>query len=328
MTKRSEPLTADRIREVGTEPPLPPILENIPVILRPEALVFLLEHATAHPGPLDRANRIILKGFFFGSGQQETRFKKILAELLEAGIAASKTTPKNRLETALAAFEQYSGTAVAADLLASRFISERSGVASDEEGGGSKASGGTIKISALPPAEMRGLSGVAIVAKTNVDFCGITAGGSVGTDSFRDALRKSTSAKVAFRFLLLNPESEAFAKRAEEEEEPPEAWRLTLFATLHRLKSYRTSLGANIEVRITSSYPAWRLMILDNETVYINSYMAGKRGTESTQYVISRDVPEMVNGFRAHFAALWETGTIVDFDGEGGPHLALTSQEA
>lgn len=324
MTKRSEPLTEDRVSEAGTDPPLPPILEQIAPTDRPKAIVFLLEEATRSGAHLGKANQILLKGFFFGEGQQEVRFARIVEGLQKAGLRANKTTPKNRLVPALEAFAQYSGSSHAADLLARRFVSEQSGVDSGEEAGAGKPSKVTIKIAALPPQAMHGLSKVATTAKASVDFCGITAGGSVGTDSFRDALRASASANIAFRFLLLHPASDAFERRAEEEEEPPEAWRLTLFATLYRLATYRQTIGAEVSVRLTSSDPAWRLMIVDHETVFVNSYLPGKRGTESTQYLIPSDHSELTSGFRSYFSTLWDNGVAVNLDGNDGPQVPET----
>jgi hypothetical protein len=321
MTKRSEPLTEDRISEAGTNPPLPPILEHISFADRPKAIIFLLKEATGKGDRLGKANQILLRGFFFGEGQQDARFANIVKELRKAGLKASKTTPKNRLVPALEAFTRYSGSPHAADLLASHFVSEQSGVDSDEGAGAGKPSKRLVKIEALPPRAMHGLSGVATIAKTSVDFCGITAGGSVGTDSFRDALRVSASANIAFRLLLLHPACEAFERRAEEEEEPPEAWRLTLFATLHRLATYRQTIGADISVRLTSSDPVWRLMIVDHETVYINSYLPRKRGTESTQYVIPSNLSELTSGYRSYFSALWNGGVAVGLDGDDGPRV-------
>ncbi|HEV7769309.1 MAG TPA: hypothetical protein VGO66_01480 [Solirubrobacterales bacterium] len=324
MTKRSEPLTVDRISEAGTNPPLPPILEHIALNDRPEAIVFLLEEATLDGAHLGKSNQILLKGFFFGEGQQEVRFAKIVEELRKAGLNANKTTPKNRLVPALEAFARYSGSPHAADLLASRFVSEQSGVDSDEGAGAGKPSQGFVRIAALPPQAMHGLSGVATTAKASIDFCGITAGGSVGTDSFRDALRTSASANIAFRFLLLHPACDAFERRAEEEEEPPEAWRLTLFATLHRLSTYRQTIDADVSVRLISSDPVWRLMIVDRETVYVNSYLPRKRGTESTQYVIPPDLSELTSGFCSYFSTLWENGVAVGLDGDDGPDVPGT----
>jgi hypothetical protein len=321
MTKRSQPLTEDRISEVGTNPPLPPILEQIAVVDRPKAIVFLLHEVTASQVHLGRANQILLKGFFFGEGQQEERFARIATELQKAGLNASKTTPKNRLVPALEAFTRYSGSPHAADLLASRFVSERSGVDSDEGAGSAKPSKDSVELVALPPQAIQGLSRISATAKSGVDFCGITAGGSVGTDSFRDALRMSAETEIAFRFLLLHPACDAFERRAEEEEEPPEAWRLTLFATLHRLSTYRQTIGADISVRLTSSDPVWRLMIVDHKTVYVNSYLPSKRGTESTQYVIPSNLSELASGFRSYFSTLWENGVAVRLDGDKGPEV-------
>lgn len=324
MTKRSEPLTADRVSEVGTDPPLPPILEQIAPTDRPEAIVFLLEEATRSGTHLGKANQILLKGFFFGKGQQEARFASVVEKLRKAGVKASKTTPKNRLVPALEAFARYSGSPHAADLLASRFVSEQSGVDSDEGAGAEESSKRLVKIAALPPQEMYGLSRVAMTAKKSVDFCGITAGGSVGTDSFRNALQTSAKANIAFRFLLLHPACDAFSRRAEEEEESPDAWRLTLFATLHRLATYRQTVGADIAVTLTSSDPSWRLMIVDHEAAYVNSYPPTKRGTESTQYVIPSDLSELTCGFRSYFSTLWENGVVVELDGDGRPHVPET----
>ena len=323
MTKRSQPVDGDRIREVGVEPALPPMLATIDPSIRPEALLFLLEHASSESSSLDKTARIVLRGFFFGEGQQHIRLQAILGEMRKAGINASQSTPKNKLGPALESFARYAATTSVADLLADRFVSERSGVASDESKGVDQASGKHLELLALAPQESRGVSGIATAAKKAVDFCGITAGGSVGTDSFRDALRAAKN--IRFQFLLLDPESLAFQKRAEEEEEPPEAWKLTLSASLHRLQAYREKIGVDISVKVTSTYPTWRLMIVDDEKAYVNSYLPGKRGTESTQFVIPADLPELVNGFRSYFSSLWEAGTAVDLGAEGGPRFLRSS---
>lgn len=143
-------------------------------------------------------------------------------------------------------------------------------------------------------------------ARKEVDFMGIAAKRSVGEDELKRVLAARVGTTFRLRFLLLNPDSPAFIARAVEEHESPDTWRLELAATIDRLRRYRAAYQLDIQVKLSSSFPVWRLILIDDEQAWINVFLPEHRGTESPQHKFDAVLPDMAYGFARMFQAAWE----------------------
>lgn len=141
--------------------------------------------------------------------------------------------------------------------------------------------------------------------KSEIAFFGITAKRSVNDDRFKDLLTKKTGRPIRIRFLLLDPTSEAFHRRAEEENESVNGWTEELSSTLHRLTHYRQVYNVDIQVRFYEIYPIWRLTILDNSTVLVNFFLEGLRGTESDQLIMRDATSQWAYSYIKFFNSMW-----------------------
>lgn len=157
------------------------------------------------------------------------------------------------------------------------------------------------------PADRASLGDLVPAATQDLCFFGVSAKRSVTEDSFRRSLEKYGKHPPKLRFLLLDPKSAAFERRARDERESSEVWRVDQEMTVMRLKSYKESLGIDVEVRYSSRYPVWRTIIIDRKKLYVSPFLPGQRGTESTQYEFGIPDSELAVGLLQDFEVSWES---------------------
>jgi len=143
-------------------------------------------------------------------------------------------------------------------------------------------------------------------ARTELVFFGISAKRSVTDDAFRRTLERMEDPQLRLRFLLLDPSSEAFARRARDEGESPEAWNSDQNVTTNRLKAFKQQLNLNVELKYFSFYPVWRAIIVDREEVFVSVFLPGRRGTEAAQYRLSKVNEELAFGIINSYYTAWQ----------------------
>ena len=174
------------------------------------------------------------------------------------------------------------------------------------------ASEHSVAISKTEPPTRLALGEALIKARTELVFFGISAKRSVTDDLFKRALDHLQNPQVRIRFLLLDPGCSAFEDRARDEGEPVESWRSDQQTTITRLTAYKRARNFNIELRFFSFYPVWRAIIIDREEVFTSVFLPGKRGTEASQYRISRTDEELAFGLINSYHTAWHSARSID----------------
>jgi hypothetical protein len=139
-------------------------------------------------------------------------------------------------------------------------------------------------------------------------FMGIVAKRSISDDLFKEFLRRHAGSHLRLRMLLLDPNSQVFADRANEEKESAEGWRQDLTSTVERLRHYKELFSLDIQVRLYALYPVWRLIIIDHHKVIANCFLEGRRGTESHQLCMQDNGSEtqFAHSFVRVFELIWK----------------------
>lgn len=161
-------------------------------------------------------------------------------------------------------------------------------------------------IEKLLPAHRKSVGDLILEARNEIAFFGISAKRTVTEDAFRRSLERIEHRGIRIRFLLLDPSCEAFEERAREEGEPSDAWRADLQTTMTRLRAYRNNMSLDIQLRYFSTYPIWRAIIVDRERVYVSTFLPGRRGTESIQYIMSGVDEQLAYGIIKSYTVAWK----------------------
>jgi hypothetical protein len=117
-------------------------------------------------------------------------------------------------------------------------------------------------------------------------------------------LARTTPLKV--RVLLLDPDCPLAARRAQEIGESPESFASGIRLALARLREVSSLNGVvNLQVRLYSRLPVWRVIRLD-ELMYVSAFDAAWEGHESAVY----EIPHTPRGafwagYRRGFEDLW-----------------------
>ena len=169
----------------------------------------------------------------------------------------------------------------------------------------SRVQGGSTTITKTEPPLRVTLGEALLNARTELVFFGISAKRSVTDDAFKRAIEHLEDHQLRIRFLLLDPSSEAFVQRVRDEGESSDAWNADQQVATSRLGSYKRRLNLNIELRYFDSYPIWRAIIIDREEVFVSVFLPGKRGTEVSQYRLSRVNEELAYGIINAYHTAW-----------------------
>lgn len=167
------------------------------------------------------------------------------------------------------------------------------------------APAGHVAITKTGPPARVSLGEALQTAREELVFFGVSAKRSVTDDIFKSALAQMADPQLRIRFLLLDPESKAFEQRAHDEGEPPETWRSDQQTTISRLSAYKRTRGFNVELRFFAFYAIWRAIIVDRETVFVSVFLPGRRGTEASQYRITKATEELAFGIINSYHTAW-----------------------
>lgn len=168
----------------------------------------------------------------------------------------------------------------------------------------------SLGLAGIPGCEIRSLDKLTLAsvldeARTEICFLGITGKRSFSDDQFKNFLTKHSGKQMRLRVLLLDPDSEAFRRRADEEKESVDSWKQELAATIHKLGHYQQAYGVQIEVHFYEVYPVLRLIIVDNRKIVANFFLEAKRGTESSQIVFEDTASDLASVFLKWFNVVW-----------------------
>lgn len=170
--------------------------------------------------------------------------------------------------------------------------------------------GKNASLAAIPGCQFRSAEKLSMAdlldnVRSEVCFLGITAKRTFTDDRFKEFLAKCSGTNTRVRVLLLDPASEAFARRAREEREQVESWKQELEATIQRLRHYHQTYGVAIDVHLYQFHPTLRLIIADNRSVVVNFFLEGKRGTESAQLTFDDNTSDLSRFFVKWFDVVW-----------------------
>lgn len=163
----------------------------------------------------------------------------------------------------------------------------------------------------IPGCQIRSTDKLALAslldeARAEVCFLGITGKRSFSDDQFKRFLTQHAGSSVRLRILLLDPNSDAFARRAEEERESVSSWKQELAATIDKLRHYQQIYGVKIEIRYYDLFPVLRLIAIDGRKIVVNFFLEGKRGTESSQMTFDNPASDLAGFFVKSFNAIWQ----------------------
>jgi len=168
------------------------------------------------------------------------------------------------------------------------------------------------RIRKVPASERRSVGGLLLSAREEIVFFGISGKRTVTEDFFRRALERMEHREIRIRFLLLDPLCEAFDARAKEEGEPTGSWGADLETTAARLSAYKRHMALDVRLKYYASYPIWRAIVIDREKVFVSVFLPGKRGTEASQYILSKNDEELAQGIIKAYLVAWKSGRELD----------------
>jgi hypothetical protein len=116
----------------------------------------------------------------------------------------------------------------------------------------------------------------------------------------------SRAVPMRVRVLLLDPDCPVAARRAVEIGESVDAFTAGIRLSLARIAELATAHGVDLEVRLHTRLPVWRLIRLD-DVLYVSAFDAAWEGHESTVY----EIPHAPRGafwagFRRLFDDVWD----------------------
>ena len=123
-------------------------------------------------------------------------------------------------------------------------------------------------------------------ARTSIDFWGVSANRTARSPLATAALKRVGSHGGSVRFMLLEPRCSSVVRRAAEEGEDPAAWSGEIRGTVTRLKRLAERESIDIQVRYSSEYPIWRMVILDRDRILLNWFLPRRPGHHSPMTVI------------------------------------------
>jgi hypothetical protein len=148
----------------------------------------------------------------------------------------------------------------------------------------------------------------------SLQFLGIGAGKLLGYHAeFEKAIDRCSRPGTPIRFLLCKPESGELKKIALSAGKDELSYQKVVVTTLRELARLKHQRAKNIEVRLYTDFPVFRLMFINDEICLASHYMLGKGGDGSDapqMHVVrkssSRDVESLFYAFEGYFERIWE----------------------
>lgn len=141
-------------------------------------------------------------------------------------------------------------------------------------------------------------------------FWGISAKTIIHSDDFRNVIIQKARGNTRFRFLILDPDSDCVALRAAEEGDTATGWKREIEANIDRLLQMRDQLGLNIDIRLFDAWPVFRLIFVNDHTLYFGWYPHASQGIHSPLVVTANmnSRPSLYDPIRRLFNDFWNHG--------------------
>jgi hypothetical protein len=126
------------------------------------------------------------------------------------------------------------------------------------------------------------------------------------TESLLHGHLKARAQDLKVRILLLNPESEACAKRAGEIKEDLAYFKGAINTAIEAVRDLKKLPGGHIDGRLYDEWTVWRLIRID-DCILVSSFVPNQEGHKSAMYRIHRGSSlSLFASFDRHFEAVWE----------------------
>ncbi len=131
------------------------------------------------------------------------------------------------------------------------------------------------------------------LANNSFRFLGVTGEFVAGSEAkeFRTLMKQKAKLQgCRFQIILLDPEAnEVVERHAMQDSSSKEAISLEIKETIEQLKSISKECGSNLEVWLHRELPVFRLIVIDDERVFVSFYGAiGAKGIETPQLVFHK----------------------------------------
>jgi hypothetical protein len=165
---------------------------------------------------------------------------------------------------------------------------------------------------ALSMTEGKG-STESILKTVNDDFSfmGIAANKWIRTGPLlEETIKKVCARNNRSRFLLLNPDSSEARRLSQLQHGDSNYTPRLIMESLHSLKVLH-EMGCNVDVKLYSFLPIFRLAIIDENIIYLGYYRSRGAGQDSPQLLLSReDRTSYFQPFREYFEDIWNNFSI------------------
>ena len=155
---------------------------------------------------------------------------------------------------------------------------------------------------------------------SSFDFLGIGAGKLRSEQSaFEAAIDRCSRPDRSIRFLLCRPDSEGLRRIAQSAGRSEDSYRKVVLESLRTLAILKNERAKNIQVRLYTEFPVFRLMFINDEICLASHYVLGKGGDGSNAPQIhivktkSPDIESLYYGFHWYFERIWQDSIDWDF---------------
>jgi hypothetical protein len=152
-------------------------------------------------------------------------------------------------------------------------------------------------------------------AITTCDFLGVSAKSTADSREVAAQFERLSlaSSKHKIRFLIMNPDAQkAISKRARDEQVNPQAWPNDMQGAIINLKTLTDKKNIDIEIRLYDSYPLWRMVIIDNQCVYLNYALPARKINSSHLIKLDHSKNSLAHTFIKLYENMWEDSLPVE----------------
>lgn len=145
-------------------------------------------------------------------------------------------------------------------------------------------------------------------------FMGVAANKWIrGADNFDFAMKKILARGGTVRFVMLNPMSKAAQNLSLAGHNPSDHLCGIILGNLKELVKYK-NLGLNIQVKVFSHLPVFRIAITDNERIYLGHYKVNNDGSQLPQLLLQGKKKILFKQFYDYFNATWNSKNLISID--------------
>lgn len=171
---------------------------------------------------------------------------------------------------------------------------------------------GIVKSWLLPDKSRPSLEDQLKFCENRICFFGISARTTTHNPNFEKKI-KCMPPGSEIQFLLLNPYCDVLKEKARDEGETPDAWVNDINSSIHRLRDLAQTYARHnikIEVKIHDLFPMWRMLILDDDKIFLNYFLSAQRGSQSPMLEINKEKNGIFNAYEIQFKKAWAEAKI------------------